>query len=490
MLAVIAGRSLGVMNAPVRTRIAPAPSGSIHVGNARTALYNWLFARQNEGSFVLRVEDTDAKRASEEAYRGVLDDLTWLGLDWDEGPGVDGDFGPYRQSERTDRYQAAALGLVDRDHAYRCYCTQEELEQRRAAAHAERRPPGYDGHCRALSDEQRGAFEAEGRTSVVRFKVPADRSISFEDVVRGTITTQSAQIPDFVIQRSDGSPMYMLATSVDDVLMNITHIIRGDDLISATPRQLLLRNAMDVFDVPVFAHLPLLVDERGRPLSKRWGDVSVRAYRDGGFAAEAMVNYLALLGWSYDDRTNVFSVDDLVDKFSLERVGRNPAALDIAKLEWLNLHYIKGMSIEDLAERLVPFCTRAGLDADSRAGREILRSVAPLLVERLRRLDEAPPMVRFLFEDPEPDEKAAAALGAQEEYLAEAAATLAGLEKWTTPAVEEALRGLAAERGLKPKQAFQPIRAAVTGTLVSPPLFESLEILGREKTLARLRTAA
>jgi glutamyl-tRNA synthetase len=475
---------------PVRTRIAPAPSGSIHVGNARTALYNWLFARHHRGTFVLRVEDTDVRRASEEHFEAVLEDLRWLGLDWDEGPEAGGDFGPYRQSERTDRYHAAVLTLVENGRAYRCYCTPEELESRRKKAQAEGRPPGYDGRCRDLTDAERAAFEAEGRQWAVRFRVPPGRTMTFDDVVRGTIATRSEQVQDFIIQRSDGSPTYMLAAGLDDALMNITHIIRGEDLIAATPRQILLREAMDIHDVPVFAHLPLLVSEAGRPLSKRWGDVSVRSYRDRGFLSEAMVNYLALLGWSYDDKTTVFSRDELVEYFSLERVGRNPAAFDVAKLEWLNGYFIRQTAPSELAERLVPFCVRAGLDADTEDGRMMLRKVAPLLVERLKRLDEAPPMVAFLFGPPTPDEKAAAALEGQEDYLGDVAVALEGISEWTTAAIEGALRELATKLDLKPRRAFQPIRVAVTGTLISPPLFESLEILGREETLARIRSAA
>ena len=475
---------------PVRTRIAPAPSGSIHVGNARTALYNWLFARHHGGTFVLRVEDTDRKRATDEAYQAVIEDLRWLGLEWDEGPEVGGDFGPYRQSERTERYSAVTTDLLDGGAAYRCYCTAEELAERRKRAQAEGRPPGYDGRCRNLSDAERERFELEGRDYAVRFAVPEDRQVAFEDVVRGTIITRSDQMQDFVIQRSDGSPTYMLAAAVDDALMNITHVIRGEDLIAATPRQILLREAMDIAEVPVFAHLPLLIDERGRPLSKRWGDVAVRAYREQGFMPEAMVNYLALLGWSYDDKTNLFVVEELIEKFSLERVGRNPAAFDVNKLEWLNGHYIRQLTADVLAERLVEVCVAQGLPADDERGRRLLAEVAPLLVERLKRLTEAPPMVRVLFEDVSPDEKATTVLADQGDYLAAVVTELDALEKWTATAIEEALRGLAERRELKPKKAFQPIRAAVTGTLVSPPLFESVEILGRDKTLERLRLAA
>jgi glutamyl-tRNA synthetase len=474
----------------VRTRIAPAPSGYIHVGNARTALYNWLFARQNAGTFVLRVEDTDRERATDEGYAGVLEDLRWLGLDWDEGPEIGGDFGPYRQSERFDRYRAAATQLFEGGHAYRCYCTPDELAARRAAARGARGTPGYDGHCRDLNDAQRGEYERAGRSFALRFRVPEARTIEFDDVVRGRVASETAQIADFVILRSDSSPTYVLAAGLDDSLMAITHIVRGEDLIAATPRQLLIREALGIIDVPVFAHLPLLVDGSGRPLSKRWGDVAVRAYRDRGFLAEAMVNYLALLGWSYDDRTNIFSREELIDAFSLERVARNPAAFDVAKLEWLNLHYIKQTSPDELAEALIPFCERAGLAVDRESGRRKLKAVAPLLVERLKRLDEAPPMIRFLFEGVEPDDKAAKALAGRGPYLEEVKAALGALEHWSTGAIEESLRALAHEQGLKPKQAFQPIRAAVTGTLVSPPLFESLEILGREPTLERLAAAA
>jgi glutamyl-tRNA synthetase len=473
--------NLNPMNPVVRTRIAPAPSGSIHVGNARAALYNWLFSRQNDGVFVLRIEDTDQKRADQAAYGAIVEDLEWLGLTWDEGP--------FLQSKRGDHYASAAARLVENGNAYRCYCTPEELDTRRKAAMAAGRPPGYDGRCRDLSPDERAAFEAEGRSFALRFRVPENRTITFDDVVRGPVIAQTEQISDFVIQRSDGGPTYMLAVTVDDLEMDITHVIRGEDLLASTSRQILIREALGVTDVPVFAHLPLLVSSDGRPLSKRWGDVSVRAYRDAGFLPEAMVNYLALLGWSYDDRTNVFSVDELIEKFSLERVGKNPAAFDVVKLEWLNGIYIKQLQPEDLAERLVPFCMRAGIDADSEGGRRLLTAVAPLISERLKRLDEAPSMIRFLFGAVTLDEKASKTIQGQAEYLREVAARLKALPRWTSPEIEAALRELAEERGLKPKQAFQPIRAAVTGTLVSPPLFESLEILGRETAIDRLMAA-
>lgn len=468
----------------VRTRIEPAPSGSIHVGNARTALYSWLYARRHDGSFVLRIADTDATRVTDENYRAVIEDLRWLGLDWDEGPETGGDFGPYRQSERGERYRASSLTLVEGGHAYPCYCMPEEVADRRKSVG--RKTPGYDGFCRDLDAGQRAEIEAQGRRGAVRFKVPHNRTVVFEDVVRGRIATNTAQIPDFVIQRSDGSPTYMLAVTCDDADMNITHIIRGEDLMPATPRQLLLREALGVMDVPVFAHLPLLVTETGKPLSKRWGDVAVAEYRRNGFLPEAMVNYLALLGWSYDDHTNLFSVKELIEKFSLERVGRNPAAFDITKLEWINGHYIRALGPEELATRLVPFCVEAGLAADSASGRVLMVRVAPLLAERLKRLTEAPPMVAFLFGRRPPDAQAAAAMAGADELLGAARDALADTAQWTAQVIEHTLRALAQERELAPRKAFQPIRAAVTGTLVSPPLFESLAILGRDETLTRL----
>ena len=470
----------------VKTRLEPAPSGSIHVGNARTGLFCWLFAKHHGGDFVLRIADTDAKRVSEENYQAVLEDLRWLGLEWDEGPEVGGPSGPYRQSERFHLYTEKANELLENGYAYPCYCTPEELELERKTAQGEGRAPGYSGRCRNLTDEERRAFEAEGRTPSLRFAVPADRTITFHDAVLGELSTDLGRTPDFVIQRSDGSPTYMLAVTVDDVAMGITHVIRGNDLVASTARQILLREAFGVEEIPVFAHLPMLVSTEGKPLSKRWGDVSVASYREQGFLPEAMVNYLALLGWSYDDKTNIFSVDELVERFTLDRVGKNPAAFDVAKLEWLNGHYIRGLEDPELARRVVPFCERAGFHADP----ETLTAVAPLIKERLKRLDEAPPMIRFLFERVAPEGKAAKAVDGQEEYLDAVATGLESLEKWTTPAIEEVLRGLAEGRGLKPKQAFQPVRAAVTGTLVSPPLFESIELLGPEETIRRLRYPA
>ena len=466
----------------LRTRIEPAPSGSIHVGNARTALFNWLVARHSGGQFVLRIADTDAARSTQENYEAVLEDMRWLGLVWDEGPEIGGPHAPYRQSERFDLYRSYAEKLVAGGFAYYDYATSEDTDAERKAAQKEGRRPDHRGIADIRKDE--------GHAPSIRFIVPPERTITFTDAVLGEISTDLGRTPDFVIVRADGSPTYMLAVTVDDHEMGITHIIRGNDLLASTARQLLIREALGIKEVPTFAHLPLLVSPDGKPLSKRWGDVAVSAYREQGFLPEAMINYLALLGWSLDDRTNIFSVDELTAAFSLERVGRNPAAFDVDKLEWLNGHYIRSKTPAELAEVLVPYCVAEGLPADSAEGRKILESVTPLLVERMKRLTEAPPMVRFLFTDVKPDDKAAKALEGQAEYLGAVAARLESLDKWITSAIEGTLRELAAERELKPKKAFQPVRAAVTGTLISPPLFESLEILGRDKTLERVRAFA
>jgi glutamyl-tRNA synthetase len=478
------------MSTAVRTRIAPAPSGSIHVGNARTALYNWLFARGRGGTFVLRIEDTDATRVSDAHIEGVLEDLRWLGLEWDEGPEIGGPHAPYRQSERRDAHRARAEWLLAEGWAYRDYLTTEEHEELRRRAQATREPWRFSEWVRERNESRGDEYAADARPYTIRFRVPEGRTVSFDDVGRGSVVTDTRNIADFILLRSDGTATYNLAVTIDDVEMDITHIIRGEDLMASTPRQLLLRDAMGVADVPVFAHLPLLVDSSGRPLSKRWGDVSVRNYRERGFLPEALVNYLALLGWSYDDRTNIFSLHELIQKFSLERVGRNPAAFDVAKLEWLNGHYIRARSPGDLAADLVPFCERAGFEVTSPDARVRLDAVTPLLVERLKRLDEAPEMIRFLFEeDVTPDDKARKVLDGRADYLSEVVDVLDAVEEWRTETIEEALRRLAERLELKPKKAFQPIRAAVTGTLVSPPLFESLEILGRERTLIRLRVS-
>jgi glutamyl-tRNA synthetase len=471
--------------ADVRVRFAPAPTGYLHVGGARTALYNWLFAKHHGGVFVLRIEDTDRERSTDASIETIQEVLRWLGIDWDEGPSVGGPFAPYRQTERLELYRKAVDKLAGAGSAYRCYCTPEELEERRKQALARGEPPGYDGRCRNLTEEERAAFEAEDRPFAWRFHT-GDQDVVVNDLVRGAARFPASDIRDFVILRSDGTPTYLLAAAVDDWKMEITHVLRGEDLFSSTPRQILLLQSLGVEALPEYAHLPLLLGPDRQPLSKRHGSVSVEWFRDHGYLPEAVVNYLALLGWSYDDHTTFFDHDDLVKHFDLSRVSRNPAAFDPEKLEWLNGHYIREADPDRFAAELGEMLNRRGMRADP----DTVREAAPLVQERSRTLEEAAELLRFLFQDVEPDEKAAKAQEGQKEYLAAVAERLSGLEEWTVEAIEAALRELQREWELSSKRAFQPVRAAVTGTTVSPPLFESIALLGPEQTLARLRAAS
>jgi glutamyl-tRNA synthetase len=466
----------------VRCRFAPAPSGSIHVGNARSALFSWAFARHHGGAFVLRVEDTDTGRVSEEAFHGVMESLRWLGMDWDEGPDVGGPFRPYRQSQRGDLYDERVRQLLEQGDAYPCYCTPEELEERRRAAQAAGRAPGYDGRCRTLTDAERANREAEGRPKVIRFAMP-QRDLIVRDLVKGDVHFAAGALQDFVLVRSDGSPVFLLAVAVDDMLMRMTHVIRGEDLLASAPRNAAVIEALGG-TVPRYAHLPLLVGADRQPLSKRHGSSSVEALREQGFLPEALVNYLALLGWSKDAETTFLTRQELVESFDLSRVSSNPAAFDTTKLEWMNNHYIQQLDHEELAARCLHFLTAAGLTPDL----ELLRRAMPLVRERMKRLTQSVDLLRFLFtDDIELDEKARAVVAkAPEGYLGRVAQELTSVDPWTSQAIETALDGLAEREGLSRKNAFQPVRAAVTGSTVSPPLPESMELLGRDRTVERL----
>lgn len=486
-------------SASVRVRFAPSPSGDLHVGNIRTALYNWAYARHTGGTFVFRVEDTDRARVTDEHYHAALDTLRWLGLDWDEGPEVGGPYGPYRQSGRLDRYTEWTRRFLDDGYAYHCYCTPEELEARREAARKQPgAPTGYDGHCRELTREQVAAYEAEGRRPAVRFRMPPG-STTFTDLIRGEVTIDHAYVPDFVLARADGGPLYTLAVAVDDVLMKITHILRGEDLLSSTPRQLAVYRAMGVPDTefPSFAHLPYVLGRDGQRLSKRNGVVSVAWYRHEGFLPEAMCNYLALLGWSPGDDREDFSLADMAREFRIERVNKNAAQFDMKKLEAINGDKIRAIDGADFAGRITPVLQQAGLVSDPPTDddRSLVDAAAPLVQERIGRLTEVPGMLGFLFVDERhfsiDPEAAARALQVESRPALEGALkALDGLAGWEHAAIEEALRGALVDGlGLKPRVAFTPVRVAVTGRRVSPPLFESIELLGRDRTMARLRAA-
>jgi glutamyl-tRNA synthetase len=462
----------------VRCRFAPAPSGTLHVGNVRSALFSWLFARHHGGVFVLRLEDTDASRVTEEAVLGVLEDLRWLGLDHDEGP--------YRQSQRLDIYREHTDRLLANGSAYRCFCTKEELEARGKAARGRGEAPGYDGHCRELTDEQVAAYETEGRPAAVRFRMPGQEWV-VDDIVKGEVRFAAGQLRDFVLMRSDGSPVFLLAVAVDDMLMGITHVVRGDDLLASTPRNAAVIEALGGTP-PRYAHVPQVLGPDRQPLSKRHGSTSVESFRERGFLPEAMVNYLALLGWSPGDDREILSRDELVAAFDLERVSSNPAAFDTEKLTWMNTHSIQTLDDDDLAARCLHFLTEDGLMPDPAE----LRAAMPLVRERMKTLTEAPDLLRFLFtDDIELTEKARSLVAkAPAGYLSRVADALEITDPWEADAIKTSLDALATAEGLNRTTAFQPVRAAVTGSNVSPPLPESLTLLGKNRTVGRLRVVA
>jgi glutamyl-tRNA synthetase len=477
----------------VRVRFAPAPSGSLHVGNARTALFNWLFARHHGGAFILRIEDTDRTRVSEEYIGRVMDVLRWLGLDWDEGHDVGGPYAPYRQTQRMEKYRAAGEKLLFGGFAFRCYCTPEEIRARRDEARAQGKPPPRRDPCRHLSDVDRAANDAEGKPAVLRFKVPDEGEIAFTDIVHGEVRTRLEDIEDFSLMRSDGSPLYVLAAAVDDLAMDVTHIIRGEDLISATPKQILIYRALGAHSWAQFAHLPLIVGANRQPLSKRHGETSVEWYQEHGYLPEALVNYLALLGWSAGDGvTERFKTEQLVELFTLEHVSRNPAAFDVDKLKALNGEKIRALTLEELARRLEPFLIREKVlpDPPSDEDRSLVLHAIPLIQERLATLAEAPEQLRFLFTEAEPTDKAKAYLVPRNsDVLDKVLVGLNGLDSWDHAAIRAAIEAVAKTLEVKPKDAFQMIRAAVTFSTVSPPLFESMELLGRERSIERIRAA-
>jgi glutamyl-tRNA synthetase len=481
-----------------RVRFAPSPSGDLHVGNIRTALYDWAFARATGGVFVLRIEDTDATRVLPEYIASAQDTLRWLGLNWDEGPSVGGPFGPYLQSERLGIYADWVERFLAGGYAYCCYCTPEELEARRQAARKAGGPSGYDGHCRTLTAAQVAEYQAEGRRPVVRFRMP-EGSTAFTDLVRGEVTFDHAHVPDFVLARADGAPLYTLAVAVDDVLMEITHIVRGEDLLSSTPRQIAVYRAMGVPPerFPAFAHLPYVLGRDGQRLSKRNGVLSINWYREQGFLPEALCNYLALLGWSPGENRELFTLDEMAAEFDLARVNKNAAQFDVRKLEAINGAKIRALDPADFAARITPFLAAVELvtDPPSAADAEMIAAAAPLIQPRIGKLNEAVGMLSFLFVDGagfkvDPDAAAQVLTPAAVPALAAAQKALAGLGTWSHEEIERVLRAaLITHLGLKPRVAFSPVYVAVTGRRVAPPLFESIELLGRERTLDRLAGA-
>ncbi|HVE95826.1 MAG TPA: glutamate--tRNA ligase [Pseudonocardiaceae bacterium] len=480
----------------VRVRFCPSPTGTPHVGLIRTALFNWAFARHHGGSLVFRIEDTDSARDSEESYAALLDALRWLGLTWDEGPEVGGPYGPYRQSERAEVYTDVARRLLQAGEAYESFSTPEEIEARHRAAGRDPKL-GYDNADRDTTAQQAADWRSQGRLPVLRLRMP-DEDLSWIDLVRGEITFRSGTVPDPVLVRGNGSPLYALTNPVDDALMRITHVLRGEDLLPSTPRQLGLYAALERIGVatviPAFGHLPYVLGESNRKLSKRDPQSNLFVYRDRGFLPEGLLNYLALLGWAIAEDRDVFTTAELVAAFDLSRVSANPARFDLRKAEAINSVHLRALPAEEFVTRVLPYLAQGGLVIDQ-ARDAVLRKIAPLVQERCVVLSDAVGMLRFLLT---PEEEFAVDPGAAAKALGPAAApvlqaALRALEQapeWSAPAIEQALKSALVDGlALTPRKAFAPVRVAVTGHTVSPPLYESMEVLGRDRSLRRLQTA-
>ena len=462
------------------------------MGNIRTALFDWAYARHTGGTFLFRIEDTDTTRVTDEYIQAAIDTLKWLGLNWDEGPEVGGDNGPYLQSQRLGIYAEWAQKFLEQKDAYHCYCSAEELEAVREAQRAANVAPGYNGHCRDLTADQIAGYKSQERLPVVRMRMP-DGGTTFNDLIRGDVSFDHKFVPDFVLVRGDGSPLYTLAVAVDDVLMKVTHVLRGEDLLSSTPRQIRVYQAMGLAleDYPVFAHLPFVMGQDNAKLSKRNGEVSIAWYRDKGFLPEAICNYLALLGWSPgDDRENV-TMKELTELFTVEKVHSSPARFDMKKLEAINGDKIRALTIDEFLDWSLPFLTKAGVVSGSADEIALVKLALPLIQERIIMLSEVPAMLKFLFVKNfavEADSVAKITDDASKQVLERSLKELEPLATWTHESIEAALRSsLIEEMGLKPRIAFGAVRIATTGSTISPPLFESMELLGKEASLARIR---
>ncbi|MGK3649213.1 glutamate--tRNA ligase [Pseudarthrobacter enclensis] len=482
---------------PVRVRFCPSPTGTPHVGLIRTALFNWAYARHTKGTLVFRIEDTDAARDSEESYHQLLDALKWLGIDWDEGVEVGGPHEPYRQSQRSDIYQDVIKRLHDGGFIYESFSTPEEIEARHRAAGRDPKL-GYDGFDRHLTDEQLAQYRAEGRQAVLRLRMP-DEDITFTDLVRGDITFKAGSVPDFAVVRANGAPLYTLVNPVDDALMGITHVLRGEDLLSSTPRQIALYRALYAIGVaeymPEFGHLPYVMGQGNKKLSKRDPESSLFLHRERGFIPEGLLNYLSLLGWSLSADEDIFTVEQLVEHFDIHDVLANPARFDLKKAEAINGTHVRMLAPEVFRDRVTHYLREAGLVGEILTDREeeIVTEAAPLIQERITLLGEAPEMIAFLFKDDAAVDIADDARKGLPENLPEvldaAINALEPVQDWTPDTIQAALKqALVEDLGLKPRLAFGPVRTGVSGRRVSPPLFESMVILGKESSLRRLRS--
>ena len=484
------------MSNPIRVRYAPSPTGNPHIGNIRTAMFNWLFARRNGGQFVVRVEDTDQGRITEGAVDHILDGLEWLGIDWDEGPRVGGPYGPYFQSERLERYHAAAERLIASGDAYRCYCPPERVAELRKEQARNKQRQGYDSHCRYLSDAERQNNEAAGTPSVLRFAMPQSGATSVDDAIRGHVEWQNELTDDFVLVKTDGFPTYHMAVVVDDHAMAISHVLRAEEWLPSTPRHVQLFRALDL-PMPVFGHLPMILGSDRAKLSKRHGATSLMEYRDDGFLPEALINFMALLGWSLDGETDVMTADTIREHFTLERVGKPAAIFDLDKLQWMNGVYIRQLDTGDLADRILPFLESDYPDAMQPIDRTYLLQIVPLVQERLKTLADAPDMLSYFFRETlEYDAASLVQRGMDADSaliaIRRAESDLAAVAdaSFSHENLEAVLRAAGGELDLSGRQFFGLLRTAITGRTATPPLFEMMEVMGRERVLARLEAAA
>lgn len=484
----------------VRVRFAPSPTGFLHIGGARTALFNWLFARHTGGTFILRIEDTDETRSTQESVDAIFNGMAWLGLDWDEGPlsstdpnACKGNFGPYFQMQRLAHYKTWADQLVSAGRAFYCFATPEEVEKQKERNQLLKKPPKFVSPYRDQTPAQRDALLKEGKPYTVRFKSPQEGWVHFDDIVRGPMKWENNLIEDFVIVKTSGVPTYNFACVVDDHLMEISHVIRGDDHLSNTPRQVLCYEALG-WTPPIFAHLSMILGSDGQRLSKRHGATAVEEYRDTGYLPEATRNYLSLLGWSTEDSQDLFTREELIAKFTVERCGKSPAIFDTNKLLWMNGEYLRKMSLKELVDRALPFIKKAGyLNGQEEARRLEIETAVALEHEKVKLLTDVPRLIDFFFQDVAYDPASVEKVLKKPEIgalLLEAAAVYEKLPAFTAAATEEATKGLAAARAIKNAAVFHPVRVAVSGRTQGPSLFHLLEVLGQSRSVARLRQTA
>lgn len=482
------------MEKKLKVRFAPSPTGPFHIGGARSALFNWLVARHADGTFLVRIEDTDLKRSTKESEENIKDSLKWLGMNWDEGIDVGGPHGPYRQTERLDLYKKEVQRLLDEGKAYYCYCSAEELEKSRKAQLDAGKTPIYDEHCRHLTEEEKAKYEAEGRKPVVRLKVRKDGVFAFDDMVRGHVEFQAAGVGDFIIMKSDGIPVYNFAVVIDDAFMEVTHVIRAEEHLSNTPRQLAIYEALG-YKPPKFGHISLILGEDHKKMSKRHGATSVTEYRNMGYLPEAVVNYLALLGWTPKGEQEIFTEEELIKQFSMKRVSSNDAVFDINKLNWINFQYMKKLDADQLYDLIVPFLVKAGyVDvAVSEEKKDWLKKVIWFMKDHIYFAGQAAEELKFFFEDmPALTDEAILSIMKAEtsgKLLKAFIEDLKALESFDQAEIKKCFNACMKAQGIKGKAAYEPTRIALTGVTQGPGMFEMMELFGREKTMDRLEAA-